>query len=233
MSPFLGIFDNKKCDLDSGWFKVIQGQRWRHQSIARGHFPIRFDFLMLNVFSIREIVKINSTSGLTDFSIPDIHQNTGCRTLLGHYHDGNCGEDRRKIATCRVTDSLTHRQTDFIICPMLLMHWADNKWLKLLQPNTASQSRAIPYTNSTLCVFAAWCCLVFSPYHNNCEARLAVCNSTVLKSLTVTACVTSLKSKAITHHFSQTSCSFLHTRWPQSLWSYDHNGPTQFWFLLV
>ena len=31
----------------------------------------------------------------------------------------------------RQTDSLTHRKTDFIICSMLLMHWADNRTLKV------------------------------------------------------------------------------------------------------
>ena len=53
---------------------------------------------------------------------------------LGASQGGKFGEDRWKIAMCRafnsfcMTDSLTdtYTQTDFTICPMLLMHWADN-----------------------------------------------------------------------------------------------------------
>ena len=55
---------------------------------------------------------------------------------MGLYLGGKFGEDRWKFAICRafnsfcVTDSRTHSltdtQADFIICPMLLMHWADN-----------------------------------------------------------------------------------------------------------
>jgi len=53
-----------------------------------------------------------------------------------HYSDSKFAEDRWNIATYKafnsfyvtdkLTHSLTHRQTDFIICSMLLTHWAEN-----------------------------------------------------------------------------------------------------------
>jgi len=48
----------------------------------------------------------------------------------------NCSRDIKGVPkftdslTHSLTDSLTDTQTDFIICPMLLTHWADNYAIK-------------------------------------------------------------------------------------------------------
>jgi len=97
-----------------------------------------FEIFEVKRFFIGAIVKITSNSGLTDIPLFWIStKNNMWSHLLGDYHDGKCGEDRWKIATCRafnsfcvtdwLTDWLTHSQTDFITCPMLVMYWADNK----------------------------------------------------------------------------------------------------------
>ena len=80
------------------------------------------------------MVKIKSTSGTADMDISDFRQNNSYSQLHRLYLSGKFGEDWWKIATCRalnsfvywLTDYDTHRQTNFITCPTLLMHWADN-----------------------------------------------------------------------------------------------------------
>jgi len=74
-------------------------------------------------FHIGAMVKINSTSGFRDISIPDFDPNNMWSEPLRHYHGSKFDDDRWKIATCRafnsfcVTDehthSLTHTQTNW------------------------------------------------------------------------------------------------------------------------
>ena len=80
------IVDCNCNDLDLGRFKVIRGQRSWCQSKAHGWFPIwppwvrhrishRFrDTWHERYFSIRAMVRINSTPGLADTNISDFHQ---------------------------------------------------------------------------------------------------------------------------------------------------------------
>jgi len=66
------------------------------------------------------IISFNSTSGLAEINIPDVHQKQYITYILGLYFGVKFGEDRRSIATCRalnwfkvvcVTDALTDTQT--------------------------------------------------------------------------------------------------------------------------
>jgi len=131
-------------DLELRGFKVIRSQSLYASQKPTTCFlsdPLQYDivsftvlrYLTLKLFSFGAIVKINSTSGLSDMDIPDLYQNNRWSHFLELYLDGKFDEDRRKIATCRKFNSfvwqtrwLTHRPSNYLICSMLLMHWAAN-----------------------------------------------------------------------------------------------------------
>jgi len=92
---------------------------------------------VLEIFNVKVsfhtgMVKINSASGLMDMHNPDFHQKNRQPHHLALYCGGKFGEDWWRTATCRQftsfvwqIQSVVHRQTDFMIRPMRLMHWAD------------------------------------------------------------------------------------------------------------
>ena len=98
------------------------------------------------------MVRNNSTCGLVDRNISDFHQKQQVTTSPGTLPYGKFGEDGGRLQSVErstrfvwQTHWRTDTQTNFIICPMLLMHWADNKktWQlrmhrNLRPPDTAS-----------------------------------------------------------------------------------------------
>ena len=143
LSRYSRYLMRKFCDLDLGQFKVIRGQRlW-----SQGWFHIRLPLTpswYLSPFSRCLTLKLffHKSSGENQFHFwfvgpasfgfpPKTRANHISRdsTLVASLLKigGGLRSVERSTRFMWQTDWLTHRQSDFIICPMLLMDWPDKR----------------------------------------------------------------------------------------------------------
>ena len=121
--------------------------------IEQGGFILRFYWPIVvsaTVFETFDNVKINPTCSSADMRLSDFHPKTTGNhisrdsTLMASLLKigGGLRSVERSHRLVWQTDWLTHRQTDFIICPMVLMRWADKK--KLIYAHAHKSLSVVP-----------------------------------------------------------------------------------------